>query len=179
MHPNPFWLYQKHPYKYSTPPYQFLPYTKYHSTSISYKFPSPPPKPTFSLLCSSYSKSIVQNPYNPLSFFFSFVDYFVFFLCWYSLLCFCFLCFFFFFFFIFSQIKYLAAMSTVSSTSEKKKQPSLPPRRGQITAQIFEMLFKKIVSMISLSRAGTSEPAKSPPSPPASSDNSDANSDAS
>ncbi|OAY37913.1 hypothetical protein MANES_11G138900v8 [Manihot esculenta] len=40
-------------------------------------------------------------------------------------------------------------ISPDSSTSQKEKKRNLPPKRGQIKAQIFQSLTKSVISMVS------------------------------
>ncbi|KAG2673667.1 hypothetical protein I3843_13G090100 [Carya illinoinensis] len=76
-------------------------------------------------------------------------------------------------------------MANVTSNTEQKKSTSFPPRRGQVKAQIFESLAKKVVSAVSkvgealgMNRGNDGNGGASASStPPPSSYNSDVNSD--
>ncbi|EXC33215.1 hypothetical protein L484_011192 [Morus notabilis] len=62
-------------------------------------------------------------------------------------------------------------MASISPTNEKKKkETSIPPKRGQIKAQIFESLVKTVVSMASGAGAhsATGETSASTAPPPSS-----------
>ncbi|GMN24512.1 hypothetical protein TIFTF001_000594 [Ficus carica] len=74
------------------------------------------------------------------------------------------------------------SMASISSTTDKDKQTSFPPKRGKIKAQIFGSLVKAVVSMVSgagassAAAAAAAAAAESSASvtPPPSSYNSDA-----
>lgn len=72
-------------------------------------------------------------------------------------------------------------MATTSSTTQKKKETSLPPKRGQIKVQIFGNLIKKTVtSFVSKDGSGGNNRgdnggSSASTTPPASAYNSDGN----
>ncbi|KAK7854456.1 hypothetical protein CFP56_032252 [Quercus suber] len=76
-------------------------------------------------------------------------------------------------------------MESDSSNTQKKKTTSLPPRRGQVKAHIFESLANTFASVVSkvgevvakIKGEGGSEGNSSSSTPPRSSYNSDGNSD--